>query len=189
MAALWDLETVAPYIGDGQNHSLYLQWHPRDHCQSTTVETAPPNNSPVGDIWNIKEFTGASRRYTRSNFRGFEAEPQVNINVTVVQLNKAGLKFQLKLFGFGITSSTHTWRTIPGRRVNITTVFAIGDPSLPADINKLVNCGFSRGQEPLAVARKLQLHIIEEFGNFPNTFMTEISLYLRGVPGEYPESY
>jgi hypothetical protein len=163
-----DLERVAPYIGDGKNHSLYLQWHPRDHCHSKTVKSAPPNNSPVGDTWNIQEFLMASKNFTFSRFSGFNApsEAQVNINVTVAALSTTRLEFQLELFGAQLTKNTHTWKNIAGNRVNVTTTFQIGNPTLPPDINKLVNCGFSRGEDPLVVARKLQLHAIQEFGKW-----------------------
>jgi hypothetical protein len=142
---------------------------PQDHCHCYTVNSESPNyKSPVGDTWNIQEFLGASRGFTFSSFRGFNAtsEAQVNVNVSVAALNSTGLHFQLSMFGVDLTSNTHTWNNLPGNRVHITTTFQIGNPILPADINKLINCGFSGGEDPLVTARKLQLHAIEEFGKY-----------------------
>jgi hypothetical protein len=113
----------------------------------------------------MQEFIMASKNFTRREFSGFNAssEAQINLNMTVRSLNSSGLTLSYLFAGIETTKLQHTWQNT-ARGLNVTTQMWIGNPTLSADLNKIVNCAFSRGQDPLAVARNLQRHTVEEFG-------------------------
>jgi hypothetical protein len=107
----------------------------------------------------------ASKNFTRRDFVGFNAssKAQINLNMTVRSLSRSGLTLSYVLLGVETTKLQHTWQNTVGG-LNVTTQMWIGNPTLPAILNKQINCAFSRGQDPRAVARKLQRHTVEEFG-------------------------
>eukprot|EP00878_Enallax_costatus_P009321 GHUV01009741.1.p1 GENE.GHUV01009741.1~~GHUV01009741.1.p1 ORF type:complete len:279 (+),score=32.95 GHUV01009741.1:109-945(+) len=161
-----NLETVTTYIGDNTTTSLYLQWHPRDHCHQITKLRGPPSGAS-GDTWRLQEFLIASRGFTRGDSAGFNAqsEAQININLKVKKLSRTGLTIQFQLIGAGtpLTDLSHTWsNTADG--LAITSVYTIGNESLPPALNHLVNCQASRNDDPQVVAAKWQQHTVEEFG-------------------------
>lgn len=53
-----DLQRVAPYVGDNKTHSLYLQWHPKDHCNQKVVSHT--GTSRQGDTWKLQVRAGRS---------------------------------------------------------------------------------------------------------------------------------
>jgi hypothetical protein len=77
-----NLEQVQPYIGGG-SFSIYLQWHPRDHCHAIFVKTVPPNTTAVGDTWQLQEFFMARNNFTQSKSAGFRLQSQINLQVKV----------------------------------------------------------------------------------------------------------
>jgi hypothetical protein len=113
----------------------------------------------------VQEFILASKNFTRKNYKGFNAsiEAQINLDMTVKSLNSTGLTISYVSVGVETTKLQHTWQNT-AQGLNVTTQMWIGNPALRADLNKQINCGFSRGQDPLSVARKLQQHTVEEFG-------------------------
>lgn len=111
----------------------------------------------------------ASKAFTYSSYKGFDApsEAQLNQDMVVSRLDGGGLTLQLRLLSTVLTKGEHTWSNSPqGARVK--TVFKIGSPSLGSSFNRVINCQFSRNEDPLVMARKLQLHAVQEFGNFPH---------------------
>jgi hypothetical protein len=112
----------------------------------------------------VQELVMASKNFTRRDFRGFNAssEAQINLNMTVRSLSSTGLTLSY-VIGVETTKLQHTWQNTVGG-LSVTTQMWIGNPTLPAILNQQINCAFSRGQDPRAVARKLQQHTVQEFG-------------------------
>ncbi|WIA08612.1 hypothetical protein OEZ86_011203 [Tetradesmus obliquus] len=152
-----NLERVVYYPWDGGNYTRYQMWHPRDHCHQKAINRT---------TWLLQEFIVASKNFTRKDFQGFNAssEAQINLNMSVRSLNATGLTLSYVIYGFEMTKLTHTWRNT-AKGLDVTSELWVGNPSLQPQLNQVANCAFSRGQDPLAVARKLQQHTVEEFGN------------------------
>jgi hypothetical protein len=113
----------------------------------------------------LQEFVIASRNFTRPDFKGFNAttEAQINLNMTVRSLNSSGLTLSFVTFGYEMTQLRHTWKNT-AKGLDVVSELWVGNPSLGATANQFVNCAFSRHDDPLVVARKLQQHTVEEFG-------------------------
>jgi hypothetical protein len=83
--------------------------------------------------------------------------------MSVRSLNSSGLTLSYVILGYEVTQLRHTWRNT-AKGLDLVSELWVGNPSLSAGFNKIVNCAFSREDDPLVVARKLQQHTVEEFG-------------------------
>lgn len=111
----------------------------------------------------------ASENFTRSNSAGFSAtsEAQINIELTVRYLNSSGMaiQYQLTPSGPALSQVTHSWKNTASRAgLELVSEYRVGSESLGHELNKIVNCEASRGDEPLLVAAKWQQHCVEEMG-------------------------
>lgn len=139
-------------------------------CQHTHLVAAPAqhNTRPVHCTpYHLQEFLMASQPFTRSNSSGFDAvsEAQINVNLQVRFLNRTGLtiQYQVSATGAPLTQLSHTWnRSSAG--LSLLSRYQIGNVTLGAAFNQLVNCAVTRGDDPLVVAAKWQHHTVEEFG-------------------------
>lgn len=108
----------------------------------------------------------ASRNFTRGRSAGFNSttEAQVNTELRVKVLNKKGLTLQFRALGTEpLTTLTHTWFDTPDGLM-VRSQFWIGNAGFGKILNRLINCQFSRGEDPLVVANKWQQHNVQEFG-------------------------